>query len=81
MNCEKCKNLLSEFLDDELCAKERIAIEEHLAKCLACVEVFEDFSMIKVSCDEVRQEIVGQLVDGPGGQGRPHRNRGRLNAR
>lgn len=57
MNCEKCQNLISEFLDDELCGKERIGIEEHLAKCLACVEIFEDFSIIKAGCDEVRQEI------------------------
>lgn len=51
MNCEECKELLSVYLDNELEAAASANIQAHLAVCLECAKMCEDFAMILDFCD------------------------------
>ncbi len=44
-------------MDNELIPKERIAIEEHLAECFECADVFEDLSLIQDTCHQTAHEL------------------------
>lgn len=46
MNCDRCQELLSEYLDEGLDGSESVEVREHLAVCLACAVVFEDIAML-----------------------------------
>jgi len=46
MNCEKCQELLSEFIDGELDAKVSARVQAHLTLCVECSELHKDFSGI-----------------------------------
>jgi predicted anti-sigma-YlaC factor YlaD len=50
MNCEKCQNLLSDWLDNELPAVERIALGAHLSDCVACRTVHDELNTIVGFC-------------------------------
>jgi hypothetical protein len=50
MNCEKCQELLSEFIDGELEEKVATEVETHLNLCQECAELHEDFAGILVLC-------------------------------
>lgn len=52
MNCEKCQELLSEFIDGELEQKVTAEIETHLGLCRECAELHEDFAGILVMCEK-----------------------------
>lgn len=52
MNCEKCQELLSEFIDGELEGKLSESVETHLTLCLECTNLYEDFAGILGFCDE-----------------------------
>lgn len=52
MNCEKCQELLSEFIDGELEQKVSAEIETHLGLCRECAELHEDFAGILVMCEK-----------------------------
>lgn len=52
MNCEKCQELLSEFIDGELEEKVSAEIETHLGLCRECAELHEDFAGILVFCEK-----------------------------
>lgn len=52
MNCEKCQELLSEFIDGELEDKVSAEIETHLSLCVECAELHEDFAGILLLCDK-----------------------------
>lgn len=50
MNCEECKNLISVFMDNELDPPRAAAVRMHLAVCLECARVCEDFASILDVC-------------------------------
>lgn len=52
MNCEKCQELLSEFIDGELEQKVSAEIETHLNLCKECADLNEDFAGILLLCDK-----------------------------
>jgi len=58
MNCENCQNFLSLFLDGELDETNSAGVKAHLALCVECSEVYEDFAAIVGVCAEkAREEI------------------------
>lgn len=46
MNCEKCQELLSDFLDGTLTGEERVLLGRHVTDCLACAAVRDDLGAI-----------------------------------
>lgn len=54
MNCEKCQELLSDWLDNELPAAERITVGAHLAECRPCLAVHDELNEIFSLCVEQR---------------------------
>ena len=50
MNCEDCKELISQFLDNDLDESRAADVREHLAFCVACAKVCEDFASILDIC-------------------------------
>src|SRR5829696_6271119 len=57
MNCEKCQELLSEFLDGTLGHLEHAAVGAHLAACAACAAAREDFHAIIAVAREARGQL------------------------
>lgn len=59
MNCDECKNLISLFMDNELDGGRASAVRMHLAVCLECARVCEDFASILDVCNaETPSELV-----------------------
>lgn len=59
MNCDECKNLISDFMDSELDGVRAAAMRIHLAACAGCARVCEDFASILDVCgDESPTELV-----------------------
>ena len=56
MNCEKCQNLVSEFIDGSLNRNDYKLLQEHFKECLECAEVRNDLSAIIGFCREHRGE-------------------------
>jgi len=56
MNCEQCQELISVYLDNELEPKVSTSIQTHLAVCVGCAKMCEDFAMILDFCDLDEQE-------------------------
>jgi hypothetical protein len=52
MNCEKCQENLSEFIDGELDQTITSEVETHLGLCRECAELHEDFAGILVMCEK-----------------------------
>lgn len=50
MNCEDCQKLISVYLDNELEAEVSMNIQTHLAICIECAKMCEDFAMILDFC-------------------------------
>ena len=61
MNCEKCQELLSDFLDGTLTHSEHAAVGAHVAACPPCAAAREDFHAIIA----VARESRGQLFAPP----------------
>lgn len=57
MNCEKCQESLSEFLDGTLGHSEHAAVGVHLAACAACAAAREDFHAIIAVAREARGQL------------------------
>src|SRR5215213_8485851 len=57
MNCDKCQELLSEFLDGTLGHSEHVAVGAHLAACEACDAAREDFHAIIAVARDARGQI------------------------
>jgi len=57
MNCEKCQELLSEFLDGTLGHSEHAAVGAHLAACVACDAAREDFHAIIAVARDARGQL------------------------
>lgn len=58
MNCEKCQELLSDFVDGALMEEERRTLAAHLEDCLSCSEVREELSAIVNFCHTTREELI-----------------------
>src|SRR3982750_727759 len=54
MNCEKCQELLSDFLDDALNDADRASFGAHLEECLPCYNVHAELNSIVSFCRETR---------------------------
>ena len=50
MNCEKCQDLISDFLDGSISHQDRTALGSHLEECLHCAEVRDDLQSIVGFC-------------------------------
>jgi anti-sigma factor RsiW len=57
MNCEKCQELLSEFLDGSLGHREHASVSAHLAACPACDAARADFHAIIGAAREARTQL------------------------
>ena len=58
MNCEKCQDLLSDFLDGALSGDDHATLSSHLEECLPCLNVHSELSSIVTFCREHRGEYV-----------------------
>ena len=56
MNCEKYQELLSELVDGFASSADRASVEAHLAECVACAEIRDDFVAIVAFCQDHRGE-------------------------
>jgi anti-sigma factor RsiW len=56
MNCEKCQNLISDFLDGALGHEDQRTLNSHLEECLNCAGVRNDLQSIVVFCRSNRGE-------------------------
>jgi anti-sigma factor RsiW len=57
MNCEKCQDLLSDFLDGALGHAEHAAVGAHLAACPACDAARADFNAIIAVARDARGQL------------------------
>lgn len=53
MDCQEIERLLARYLDDDLGAEDRLAMEEHLARCYTCGEELADLRAVLAACDRV----------------------------
>jgi len=56
MNCEKCQNLVSDFLDGTLSREDQATLNVHLGECLECADVRDDLQSIVGFCRTHRGE-------------------------
>lgn len=56
MNCEKCQDLINDFLDGALNQKDQSTLNLHLQECLDCAEVRNDLQSIVSFCQAHRGE-------------------------
>jgi hypothetical protein len=54
MNCEKCRDLVSEFVDGSLGREDFTTLNSHLEECLECAGVRNDLNAIVSFCREQR---------------------------
>jgi hypothetical protein len=54
MNCEKCQELFSDFMDDAMSDAERATFNTHLEECLPCFNVHAELNSIVSFCRETR---------------------------
>jgi hypothetical protein len=52
MNCELCRENISQFLDCELEDAAAEAVRRHLVNCAECAKIFADFSAILATCND-----------------------------
>lgn len=58
MNCQKCQDLLGDFVDGALAARERDQVARHLEGCPACAVVRDDIESIVRAAHESRDVLV-----------------------
>lgn len=56
MNCEKCQDLIGDFLDGALRTEDQTELNLHLEECLGCVDVRNDLQAIVGFCRTHRGE-------------------------
>jgi hypothetical protein len=56
MNCERCQELIGDFLDGSLDREDKLTLNTHLDECLACASVRNDLESIVGFCREHRGE-------------------------
>lgn len=50
MNCEKCQDLISDFVDGSISHQDQTTLSSHLEECLHCAEVRDDLQSIVGFC-------------------------------
>jgi hypothetical protein len=70
MECKHIEDLLSPYLEDELTGEERQTVEEHLASCPACAELFSLMKEAQTSLStfpelEISRDLVERLYGIP----------------
>ena len=50
MNCEKCQDLISDFLDGALGHEDQSTLNSHLEECLGCADVRQDLESVVGFC-------------------------------
>ena len=50
MNCEKCQDLISDFLDGSISHQDKTTLSSHFEECLHCAEVRDDLQSIVGFC-------------------------------
>jgi anti-sigma factor RsiW len=58
MNCEKCQELLSDFLDGALGHDDQASLNAHLEECLSCFAIRDELHSIVSFCCENRGEYL-----------------------
>lgn len=58
MNCQDCQEFISQYLDGELDEITSSTVRAHLALCMECTVLFDDFAAILSNCREVSPENV-----------------------
>jgi hypothetical protein len=58
MNCEKCHELLSDFLDGTLSAEASAQFSRHLEECLSCASARDELSSILTMARASREQLV-----------------------
>jgi predicted anti-sigma-YlaC factor YlaD len=53
MSCDKYKDLLMGYLDDEISDEERVELEKHLTGCDECTSELADFKDLKSITDDI----------------------------
>jgi hypothetical protein len=56
MDCEKCQELLSDYIDGDLAFEERRLLSAHLEECLDCYSIRQDLEALVSFCEEHRGE-------------------------
>nr|MDQ2938360.1 anti-sigma factor [Acidobacteriota bacterium] len=54
MNCEKCQDLISDFLDGALSHEDQSRLNSHLEECLGCADIRNDLHSIVDFCSTQR---------------------------
>src|SRR3989442_7070626 len=54
MNCEKCQDLISDFLDGALSQEDQSTLNSHLEECLGCASVRTDLQLLVGFCHTQR---------------------------
>lgn len=57
MNCEKCQNLLSDFLEGSLAGREQALVSAHLDSCAACAAARQDFLSLIGAAAEAHEHL------------------------
>ncbi|MEZ4547041.1 MAG: zf-HC2 domain-containing protein [Thermodesulfobacteriota bacterium] len=52
MNCEKCSELLLEYMDGELSSEETALVRSHIEACPECLREYEDYAEIRRTASE-----------------------------
>ena len=52
MNCEKCSELLLEYMDGELSPEETALVRSHIEACPECLSEYEDYAEIRRTASE-----------------------------
>ena len=81
MECKECRQRLSEYLDQELSAELRQAVERHLAECTDCVRELEALrqmvagvkELLAAAVSEGFRRAVWEKIDAPRGWARLRR--------
>jgi hypothetical protein len=58
MNCEKCQELLSDFLDGALTGEDHAFLNTHFEECLPCADMRQDLHAIMSVAHESREQYV-----------------------
>jgi hypothetical protein len=58
MNCEKCQELLSDFLDGAMNGEDQATFNAHLGECLPCFNLHSEMNSIVSFCRENRGEYL-----------------------
>lgn len=58
MNCEKCQDLISDFLDGSMSREDQSMLDSHLDECLGCASVRKDLETLVGFCHAQRGQYI-----------------------